>query len=52
MHVYLLIKFTLVSLALTFFSSSPLYPSEYSHMLHVSVNHCGNPLCNERTYQP
>ena len=30
--------------------SSPLYPSEYSHVLQLSVNNCANSLCNERTY--
>ena len=42
-----------VSLAyLTFFSSSPLYPSEYSHMLQVPVNYHGNSSSDECTYQP
>ena len=36
----------------TFFSSAPLDPSEYSHVLQVSVNYSDNSLCDELMYQP
>ena len=44
----LAIKF--ISLSSQVFLS--LYPSEYSHVIQVSVNYRGNSSCNERTYQP
>ena len=37
---------------LAFFSSAPIDPSEYSHVLQVSLNYPGNPSCNEHMYQP
>ena len=54
MHVYLLdLSWCLSShlINLTFFSSTPLYPSESdSDVLQVSVNYHGNSSCNEHTY--
>ena len=41
-----------IKIYVAFFSSSPLYPSEYSHMLQVSINYCGISSCNECIYIP
>ena len=54
MHTLLIypgVSVAIKSIYLVLFSSTPLYPSEYS-VLQVPVNYHGNSLCNKRTYQP
>ena len=47
MYTFLGVSLAIKSMYLAFFSRAPLYPSKYSHVLQVSVNYCGNTLCNE-----